>query len=104
VLRSGGSVSLKALDDGASELREAVRQRTAASIEDHLRNLDTEEVTRPRSVDYSQDAVAIERDFLRAELAALRAPSPRVTDVSGLDGMIACIKRQVLLHKDPPAA
>jgi hypothetical protein len=102
-LRSGGSVAISMLEAGAFALRDAVRKQAAAFFADQERNLTTDDVTRPRNLDYSQDAWTNERNFLQAELKALDAASVPDTP-SPLDDLIACIKRQISKHKELPAA
>jgi hypothetical protein len=106
LLTGGGSVSLSAVDNDAPELRSAVQKQTAASLADQLRNLETEELARPRGADYSHEALKMEREFLRSEIDALKpvrvSTAPHAADA--LDDVVASIKRQVLAHKTPPAA
>jgi hypothetical protein len=105
-LRSGGTASFTVLDDDLPALRSAVQRQTSAILADQLRNLDTEELARPRAADYSHEALKMEREFLRAEIDALSGA--RLSSVpqspDPLEDIVACIKRQVLAHKAPPAA
>jgi hypothetical protein len=104
-LKSGRNLALTVLDNEAPTLRSAVHKHTAGMLADQLRNLETEELARPRGADYSQEAVKLEREFLRSEIDSLSAvrlsSAPHAVDP--LDDIVACIKRQVLAHKSLPA-